>query len=220
VIDDIGSGAVINFDKYGLLNEPVAADSIRAGADLVLFSGDKLLGGPQAGIIVGRKHLIDQIERHPLTRALRVGKMTLAALSATLRLYQQAEGPESSIPLLSMLATSLQNLQHRAEKVAVQVRSGALVRSAEAVEGTTFLGGGAIPGQQLSTWCVAIVPEGMGVNELADRLRCGHPAVYGRVHQDRLLLDLRSVRPAEDRLLVQALIGQGEPETETATADV
>ncbi|MFO0913605.1 MAG: L-seryl-tRNA(Sec) selenium transferase [Pirellulales bacterium] len=205
VIDNLGSGTLVDLSASGLSAEPQVTTSVRAGADLVLLSGDMLIGGPQAGIIVGRKALIDQLARHPLARALRVDKLTLAALAATLRLYLQPAGPENSVPVLALLGTSAENLRHRAEKMAVQLRGLPCVRTVEAVSDHTYLGDAAVPGHQLATWCVAIEPAGMAASDLAGRLRSGRPAVCGRVVHDRLLLDLRAVRPAEDGQIVLAL---------------
>jgi L-seryl-tRNA(Ser) seleniumtransferase len=205
VIDNLGSGTLVDLSSSGLNAEPQVIASIRAGADLVLFCGDMLVGGPQAGIIVGRKTLIDQLAQHPLARALRVDKLTLAALAATLRLYLQPEGPDNSVPVLALLGTSAENLRHRAEKIAVQLRGLPCVRTVEAVADHTYLGDAAVPGHQMATWCVAIEPAGMGASDLAGRLRAGRPSVCGRVVHDRLLLDLRAVRPVEDGLIVQAV---------------
>ena len=205
VIDDIGSGALIDYAKYGVAGEPIASDSIRTGADLVLFSGDKLLGGPQAGIIVGRRHFVEMISKHPSMRALRVDKMTLAALVATLRLYRDPETAERSIPLLMLLSTPIENLKHRAERLAPQILASGIVGSAEPISSTTFLGGGSLPMQEIATYCVAVTPQEGSVDTLAQALRQGHPGVMGRVHQDRLLFDLRSVFPYQDALIVNAL---------------
>ena len=205
VIHDIGSGAMIDFARFGFAAEPVAPQSIKAGADLVLFSGDKLLGGPQCGIILGRRALVEQIEKHPMARALRVGKLTLAALAATLRLYRDPEKALHRIPLLQLLGTSVENLKNRAERLAPQMEATGAAQTAEPVAGVTYLGGGSIPTQQLATWCVAIRPAGRSVDQLAAALRRGKPPVVGRVHEDRLLLDLRSVLPRQDQDLVAAL---------------
>ena len=204
VIDDIGSGALWDFSRYGISGEPMCQDSIRAGSDIVLFSGDKLLGGPQCGIILGRKKLIEKINQHPLARALRVDKTTLAALAATLRLYQEPERAEQAIPLLSLLSTPIENLKHRAERLALQLAAVPGIASAEAIESHTYLGGGAVPTQRISTWCVAMVPDDGSVDDLAVRFRLGTPAIYGRIQDDRLLLDLRTVFPAQDLRLVDA----------------
>ena len=211
VIHDIGSGALVDFAQFGCTGEPVAAASVKQGADLVLFSGDKLLGGPQCGVIVGRQSLVDQITGHPLTRALRVDKLTLAALAATLRLYRDPVMARRSVPLLQLLSTSIENLKGRAERLAPQMAGGA-IKAAEAVEDVTYLGGGSVPTQQLRTWCVALTSEGMSVDRLATRLRTGRPSVVGRVHDERLYLDLRSVFPRQDIDLVAAVraLGDGE----------
>ncbi len=205
VIDDIGSGALIDYARYGLEGEPVAAECIKAGADVVLFSGDKLLGGPQCGIVVGRRDLVERITKHPMMRAMRVDKMTLAALAATLRLYRDIDTAEQSIPLLSLLSTSLENLQQRAARMAPQLGAADAIESAEVVEGESYLGGGSVPTQRIGTWCVALKPHGASVDQLAKRLRGGATSVMGRVQQDRLLLDLRSVFPAQDMRIVEAI---------------
>ncbi len=210
VIDDIGSGAMLPLDDYGAVGEPVARESIAAGADLVLFSGDKLLGGPQCGIIVGRRDLIDKIAKHPMMRALRVDKITLAALAATLRLHRDPHKAKQSIPLLQLLTTPVENLKNRAERLAPQLAACAGIESAEPVEDVAYLGGGSVPTQQLGTWCVAVQPEGTSSERLAIALRNGTPAVVGRVQQDQLLLDLRSVPPQSDQSLVEAIAACGE----------
>ena len=204
LIDDIGSGALIDCSRYGLTGEPLAAESIDAGADVVLFSGDKLLGGPQCGIIVGKRELIQRITKHPMMRALRVDKITLAALAATLRLYRDPTVAENSIPLLQMLSTSMENLRARAERMSPQLAACSVVDSAEPVEDETFLGGGSIPAQKIGTWCVAIKPSGINVDRFAKRLRSAAPSIFGRVQQERLLLDFRSVDPSMDMIIVEA----------------
>jgi L-seryl-tRNA(Ser) seleniumtransferase len=170
-----------------------------------MFSGDKLLGGPQCGIILGRKELIQRIIRHPLTRALRVDKLTLAALLETLRLHQDREAAERSVPLLSLLSTSAANLQQRAQRLAPQLAACAAIKSAEVVESQSYLGGGSVPSQSLASWAVALQPARGGVDDLARSLRTGTPAVFGRIHKDRLLLDLRAVFPRDDLRLVDAV---------------
>jgi L-seryl-tRNA(Ser) seleniumtransferase len=204
VIDDIGSGALVDFAGYGFPREPVAPQSIKSGADLVLFSGDKLLGGPQCGVIVGRRDLVQKVARHPMSRALRVGKLTLAALTATLRLYRDPEAAEQAVPLLALLTTPLDNLKNRAERLAPQIADTPAVATARPVEDTCQLGGGSVPSQNLPTWCVAVQPAEGSVSELARSLRVGTPAVVGRVKQDQLLIDLRTVLAREDIALVEA----------------
>lgn len=221
MIDDIGSGALHDFSGYGVEGEPVAGESIKAGADVVLFSGDKLLGGPQCGIIIGRKSLIEKIARHPLMRALRVDKLTLAALCETLRLHQDRAAAEQSLPLLSLLATPLANLQNRAERMAPQLAACGAVTAVEAIPSQAYLGGGSLPSQQIGTWCVAFAPARGSVDELAVKLRTGTPAIFGRIQKDRLLIDLRSVFPRQDMEIVEAIRSLSEsakPSGESAEA--
>lgn len=212
VIDDIGSGALVDFSKYGIQDEPLARDSVRAGADVVLFSGDKLLGGPQCGIIVGKKKYIDKITKHPMMRALRVDKVTLAALSATLKLYRDEGEAETQIPLLSLLSASSDNLKNRAERLAPQLQATHHVESTEVVASESFLGGGSVPTQRVDTWCVAVRPAGLSVDQLAKSLRTGDVPVFPRVQQDRLWIDLRSVFPKQDSLLVESFEKVGQQE--------
>jgi L-seryl-tRNA(Ser) seleniumtransferase len=205
VIDDIGSGALLDFSRYGCRGEPLARDSISAGADLVLFSGDKLLGGPQCGVLVGRKTYVARIRRHPMARAMRVGKLTLTALAATLRLYRDASIAEQRIPLLKLLSAPVENMKNRAERLAPQLRSCAAIGQADVVSDVAYLGGGALPAQELPTWCVALTPGSGNATSLARRLRMGTPPVVGRVQHERLLLDMRSVLAHQDIEIVAAV---------------
>ena len=209
VIHDIGSGALIDFGQFGFAGEPIAGESILAGADAVLFSGDKLLGGPQCGIIVGRKNAIEPIARHPMMRAFRVDKLTLAALHATLRIYRNPKRALHDIPLLQLLSTPAEELKRRAESLAARLSPLPAVASALAVEGKTYLGGGSIPSQELSTWCVSLSAAGRRVDGLARALRTGPRPIMGRVVKDRLLFDLRSVFPRQDGELVDAVTALG-----------
>ena len=205
VIDDIGSGAMLDFARYGFHNEPSAAESIAQGADVVLFSGDKLLGGPQCGIAIGRKQTIVKLAKHPMMRALRVDKLTLAALAATLRLYRNPEQAEQSIPLLSLLSVPAEQLQQRAESLASSLASLDGMAEALAIEDVAYLGGGSIPTQQMKTWCVSLLPQDASIDTLAKALRGGTRAVVGRIQQDRLLLDLRAVPARNDAALADAV---------------
>jgi L-seryl-tRNA(Ser) seleniumtransferase len=204
VIDDIGSGALIDLAKYGISGEPIAAGSIAAGADLVLFSGDKLLGGPQCGIIVGRRSLVEKVARHPLMRALRVDKMTLAALAATLAAYADPALAERTIPLLSQLATPLENLRNRAERLAPQMAAAGGC-AAEVIDDESYVGGGSVPSQAIKTVGIALAPKSQSAGQFAAALRTGTPAVVGRIKDNRVILDLRSVAPKYDVSLVQAV---------------
>ncbi len=200
-VDDIGSGALIDYARFGLSGEPLAADSIRAGADLVLFSGDKLLGGPQAGVIAGRNDLIETIERDPLMRAFRLDKMTLAALEATLRLYLRPEKALAGIPVLRQLNLSMDELRLRATHIAEQVRE---IISAEVRDDVTFVGGGSLPDQAYPTVVVALSPS-EGADALARNLRMGDPPVLTRVQGGQVLMDMRSVFEAQIESLVDAV---------------
>ncbi|QDU95319.1 L-seryl-tRNA(Sec) selenium transferase [Lignipirellula cremea] len=219
VIDDIGSGALIDLSRYGLHDEPIARDSISQGADLVLFSGDKLLGGPQCGVIVGRKEWVDKLVRHPLMRAIRVDKTTLAALGATLEMYRDAGKTAQRVPLLMLLDTPLENLKHRAERLAPQIAATSGVASAVAVETSACLGGGSLPTQQIPSWAIAVRPQSMSVDQLAASLRNGLPSLFGRVHKDQLLIDLKAVFPYQDMQIAAAFetLG-GKPKASTAAS--
>jgi L-seryl-tRNA(Ser) seleniumtransferase len=217
VIDDIGSGALIDLAKYGIRGEPVAGQSIATGADLVLFSGDKLLGGPQCGIMVGKRQHVERILKHPLMRALRVDKLTLAALAATLEAYQDPQLAERTIPLLSLLATPLLNLRSRAERLAPQI-SATDVCTAAVIEDEAYLGGGSVPSQAIPTICLALASPSQSASQLAAALRAGTPAVMGRIQENRLLLDLRSVAPKFDVALVEAVQALARPQTPPTVA--
>lgn len=197
LVDDIGSGALLDTTPYGLDPEPLVQDSLRAGADLVTFSGDKLLGGPQAGIIVGRKVLIDQIKRHPLARAVRADKLCLAALGATLEHYQRAEALEQ-IPVWRMIAMPRADIAARAQRWAAALGGGA-----EVVAGESMVGGGSLPGATLASWALALALD--EPDAIAGRLRAATVPVIARIHEDRLLFDPRTVFPDQDRALLAAL---------------
>jgi L-seryl-tRNA(Ser) seleniumtransferase len=203
VIDDIGSGALVDFSPLGFSGEPVARQSVEEGADLVLFSGDKLLGGPQAGIIAGRKELVSKVEKDPLMRAFRLDKMTLAALEATLRLYLDEARALREVPVLALLGVQLDELKRRAEGLALRLWRipGVAARAAEDV---AFVGGGSLPDQAMPTWVVE-VDAGLGDCELSARLRHGTPAVLSRVRGGKVVLDVRTVFEGQEAALVEAV---------------
>ncbi len=205
VIDDVGSGALFDFARLGLPGEPSPRESIAAGADLTLFSGDKLLGGPQAGVIAGRKELIQKIEKDPLMRAFRLDKMTLAALEATLRLYLNEERAVREVPVLRLLSIPPDELRRRAEALAGRLRSAGLTASAR--EDSAYVGGGSLPDQALRTWVVEVEAAGVSDAELARRLRTGEPAVMGRLQGGKVLLDVRTVFPEQEAGLTAAVVG-------------
>ncbi len=203
VIDDVGSGALLDFAQFGLMDEPVVSESIKDGADVALFSGDKLIGGPQCGIIVGKKKYIDKILNNPLMRAMRVDKMTLAALAATLRLYRDPETAKQEVPILRMLSMPAENLKLRATKISQQISHLSSVKACDVVEDQAMLGGGSLPTQKISTWCVSIASS-ESVTTLAKQLRDNSPSIIGRVQKDRLFLDMRTVQPSQDAEVVAA----------------
>jgi L-seryl-tRNA(Ser) seleniumtransferase len=199
LIDDLGSGCLLDTRPFGLAYEPAVQESIAAGADLTLFSGDKLLGGPQAGVITGRAPLIDQLTRHPLVRALRMDKSAIAGLHATLLHYLRGEALDR-VPVWRMISTPLSDIERRARRWARTIGPPANV-----IDGRSMVGGGSLPEESLPTKLVALAGEGIDVSELAQRLRTGEPAVVARVEHDALLLDPRTVAPPEDRALVVAV---------------
>jgi L-seryl-tRNA(Ser) seleniumtransferase len=205
VIDDIGSGALIDFARFGFEDEPVARASIAAGADLVLFSGDKLLGGPQAGILAGRREWIQLIESDPLMRAFRLDKMTLAALEATLRMYLNEDRALEEISTLRMLGMPLARLQERAEGLAQDIAKIPGVASALPSQDSAYVGGGSLPDQRLPSWVVEVEARALGDADFASRLRTGSPALVGRVRDGRLVLDVRTILPGQELQVVQAI---------------
>lgn len=205
VIDDIGSGALLDFSRFGFQGEPVARQSIEAGADLALFSGDKLLGGPQAGLIAGKKQWVQKIEKDPLMRAFRLDKMTLAALESTLRLYLNEDRALREIPVLRMLGTPLEELKHRAEALAQRLSSLPGIRSAVAVSDRSYVGGGSLPDQSMPAWVVEVTLETMSEEEGAKRLRLGNPAVMARVKDGKVIFDVRTVFVEQEVALVEAV---------------
>ena len=198
VFEDLGSGCLLDLRPFGISDEPVVADSLKAGADLVSFSGDKLLGGPQAGIIAGRQDLIEQLRRNPLLRALRVDKMTYAALEATLALHLR--GALDAVPVMRMIRAS-------AEEIATRARAlvPGLSVPVELVPGESVVGGGTTPGQSLKTTLIALAHPVLSATEVEARLRAAAPPVIARVEQDRVLLDLRTVPPEQEPTLRRAL---------------
>jgi len=209
VIDDIGSGALIDFNRFGFSGEPMARDSISAGADLVLFSGDKLLGGPQAGILAGRKELIQRVEKDPLMRAFRCDKMTLAALEATLRIYMNEEAALRDIPVLRMLGVPLDELKKRATALAKRLRIIETLASVEVVDDVAYVGGGSLPDQQMKTWVVEVKPRAGSDADFAYRLRVGTPAVMARIRDGKIVFDLRTIFPDQVDALVEAVCHVG-----------
>jgi L-seryl-tRNA(Ser) seleniumtransferase len=200
VIDDLGSGTLIDTANYGLAPEPTVQQSVAAGADLITFSGDKLLGGPQAGIIVGRAELVERLRRHPMARALRVDKMTLAALEATLRSYQRGRALVE-IPVWQMIASPVQALQERVGRWRERLAEQGI--AVEMWSGESAVGGGSLPGETLPTVVFAIAHR--APDEAAAELRRQPTPVICRIQQDRLIFDPRTVLPEQEESLLTAL---------------
>ena len=200
VIDDLGSGALLDTAAYGLDHEPMVQESVAAGADIVCFSGDKLLGGPQAGLIVGRADLVDRVRRHPWARAVRMDKIALAGLVATLEHYAKAEGPEQ-VPVWQMISRPAAEIKRQSQRWVRRLRKTGLV--AEVTEGRSAIGGGSVLGGTLPTsWVAVAVPS---PDDLAARLRLGEPPVIARIEDNRLLLDPRTVLPGQEQMLLAAI---------------
>ena len=198
VINDLGSGCLVDTRQYGLDREPMAQESVADGAALTLFSGDKLLGGPQAGLIAGEKRWVDLVSKHPLARAVRIDKMTLSAIAATLVSYLKGTH-ESDIPIWAMISASESDLAVRAEKWRVKIGEGVVER------GRSAIGGGSLPGQTLPTSLFAI-EMGTRADAFAANLRKSPVAVVARIENDRILLDPRTVLPDQDAAVIEAVI--------------
>ncbi|MDD3654597.1 MAG: L-seryl-tRNA(Sec) selenium transferase [Desulfotomaculaceae bacterium] len=197
VMSDLGSGSLIDLSRFGLPREPSVQEIIAAGADVVTFSGDKLLGGPQAGIVAGRKNYIDQMKKHPLLRAIRVDKMTVAALEATVQEYRDEQGAVQKLPVLQMLTAPISFLEEKAADLAGRIRMVGAKAEVAVEQGVSTVGGGAYPTAELPAVVVAVAPAMISAGDLQAALRQGDPAVMSRVQGGRLLLDVRTVRDQE-----------------------
>jgi L-seryl-tRNA(Ser) seleniumtransferase len=204
VVHDLGSGALVDLTVLGLPAEPTARTALAAGADVVTMSGDKLLGGPQAGIILGSESLVERMRHNPLLRAVRCDKLTLAALEATLRLYGDPDRAFLEIPVLRMLAEPAAALEARAGALAARLQGEGV--AATVAPGFSAVGGGAYPGTELPTTVVAVEPGPAGAESLAGGLRAGDPPVVARVRDGLLLLDPRTVDPSQEDVLVAAMV--------------
>ena len=198
VIEDLGSGCLLDLKRFGIHDEPSVQDSVRAGVDVVSFSGDKLLGGPQAGIILGKKKYLDILKQHPLNRAMRVDKMTLAALEATLRSYDV--GAENEIPVVAMLSAQPDALKEKAERLAHLLAQADI--SCEIIPAEGRVGGGSVPNHILPSYAVAFGGE---VNRLEETLRKGMHPIIGRIHDGKYLLDVRTLLESDYPVVVEAL---------------
>ena len=209
LLEDLGSGALFDLAQVGIQNEPGVRDSLRCGVDVVTYSGDKLLGGPQAGLISGREDLVKKMRSNSLFRALRVDKLTYAALEATLLAYLKRD--YNALPALRMIETLKSEITGRAAEVLTKIQAAFDVArpprlSAELIDGASLLGGGSAPSSMLPTTVIALTCYSLSANELAARLRASDPPVIARVEEGKVLLDLRTVFPEQDTVLTQVLV--------------
>jgi L-seryl-tRNA(Ser) seleniumtransferase len=205
LLDDLGSGAFLDLEEYGMAREPTIKSSLEDGAHLVCFSGDKLLGGPQAGIVLGREDLIEAMARHPLSRALRIDKLNLAALEATLRQYLDAESASEKIPTLAMLAADPEALKKRARGLAKKIASETTSITADVAGDVSRAGGGSLPLVEFPTSVVALASSELNASALQRALRNADLPIITRVKDDRVILDMRTVRDDEVLLIAEAL---------------
>jgi len=210
VMFDLGSGCLIDLKPYGIHIEPTVQEMVKAGTDIVTFSGDKLLGGPQTGVIVGKKELIEIIAKNPIMRAVRVDKMTLAAFEATLMYYLDEDTAREKVPTVSMLLQDPEKIRKKAKKIAQLLKralsaAGGVGAKVEVVEDVSQSGGGALAEVPFKTYAVAVVPSKVSVNIIEHRLRLGDPPVIARIRDEVLILDARTVRRKEIEALVKAV---------------
>ena len=198
VMNDLGSGNFVDFSKYGLMAEPTVQETVATGVDVVTFSGDKMLGGPQAGIILGRKDILERIKKNPITRALRIDKLTLAALEAVLHLYRDESKAVSTIPTLRMLTLSPTVIQNRARRLRNRLRKLGDDRLETVImNASSRVGGGALPLQELPTKCVGVKIEGLSVNAIERLMRESMPPIIGYIEEDLFVMDARTIQDEE-----------------------
>ena len=197
VMFDLGSGCLIDLRKYGIEGEPTVSDAVDAGADIITFSGDKLLGGPQAGLIVGKKKYVDMIANNPLSRAIRIDKLTLAGLEATLMEYLDEEKAVKEIPTLNMLCQPLSEIEKKAEYIADGLKTTSSRFEVSVIDETSQSGGGALPLTNLPTKVVAILPKGLSATAFEEMLRKNNPPIISRIKEGRILLDPRTIQKDE-----------------------
>ncbi len=206
LIDDLGSGALLDLVQFGLESEPMVQNSLKAGAAVACFSGDKLIGGPQAGVIVGKEDLIKRIRKNPLARAFRIGKMTIAGMEATLRLFRSPEKLRERHPIYRMFSLTLEDVETRANKVLRALQKKILGGAKFSIqEGGSQVGSGSVPVQTIPTKLLAVRPKALSAENLARSLRHYKPAIFPRVQNEAVLLDFRTIQEDEDKVVVDAL---------------
>jgi L-seryl-tRNA(Ser) seleniumtransferase len=207
IYEDAGSGVILDLSRFGLADEPIISESIKAGADLVSFSGDKLLGAAQAGLIVGRRELVEKLRKHPLYRALRADKLALAALEATLAAFRR-DATFDEVPVLRMIALATEEIDKRARSFVskLQAQSSGVALTCEIIEGQSAIGGGSAPTTHPTTSLIALTHKTLSINALDKALRLSQPPVIARINEGKLLIDLRTVAEDEEPDLLAALI--------------
>ena len=206
VIEDIGSGVLVDLSKYGLEYEPTVQDSIKAGVDIVSFSGDKLLGGPQAGIIVGKKKYIDKMKKNPLTRAFRIDKFTATILEMIFHEYLNEEEAIKNIPALSLITKDIKEIEENANELYGKLNDIKDVAHVEIEDTLSQIGGGSLPAERIKSKCVTIMPKNISTASLEEKLRFGENPVVGRISEDKLILDMRTVLEDDIEILSQKII--------------
>ncbi|KMY66761.1 selenocysteine synthase [Desulfocarbo indianensis] len=206
VMEDLGSGTLVDFSQYGLAKEPTVQEAVAAGTDLVTFSGDKLMGGPQAGIILGKRELVEAVRQNPVNRAMRIDKLTLAALEATLEIYREPEKALKLIPTLRMIATPYEELRKKAAAMLRRLRGLGLKRLQAATrEGASRVGGGALPLAAPRTRLLELAVDGLSPTRLEQALRANDPPIICRLEDGRLLMDVRTMLPGDEKIIAAAL---------------
>lgn len=206
VIEDIGSGVLIDLSKYGLEYEPTVQDSIKAGVDIVSFSGDKLLGGPQAGIIVGKKKYIDKMKKNPLTRAFRIDKFTATILEMIFHEYLNEEDAIKNIPVLSLITKDIKEIEESANKLYEKLSPIKDVASVQIEDTLSQIGGGSLPAERIKSKAITIMPKNISTAALEEKLRLGENPVVGRISEDKLILDMRTILEDEIDILSEKII--------------
>jgi L-seryl-tRNA(Ser) seleniumtransferase len=207
VVDDLGCGALVGLEPFGLAHEGTVQESLASGADVVLFSTDKLIGGPQGGMIVGRADLLARIRAHPLYRILRVCKLTLGALEATLRLFKAPDLLVKRHPIYMMLAKTPLQMKDQADALATRIRALRPDWKVTVTEETSYLGGGTLPEEGLPSWAVRLISPQKGATELARQLRLATVPVVGRIHDEAVLLDMRTATPSDHEDILRGVGG-------------
>lgn len=207
VIDDLGSGALVDLKEFGLETEPMVQNSIKAGVDVSCFSGDKLIGGPQSGVIVGKSAVIEKIRKSPLARAFRVGKITIAAMEATLKLFFNSAKLSLNHPSYRMFSIGLEELENRAQKIKKKLDDVAKDKADIAVvDGDSQVGSGSVPLETLPTKLLKMNPSFISADNFAKKLRFNSPPIFTRVHKDSVFFDFRTIQPGEDESVLEALL--------------